>query len=176
MMLGHRPVIRVDRYDGEDLVEECALSCLRSSVLIEVHPRKIFGDDNCRDDDVRLRPNRPGPSRTEGRLEKTTYERIISRSQKNRRSGGSVIRQVLAPAHTVEVLVVATVASTLGALANHALEHGGRRAPTVLALSRALRSAQAAPRCVMASRDCRRSEQITEAEYFEFVQNAWIMH
>jgi hypothetical protein len=27
----------------EDLVEECSLSCLPSSVLIEVHPGQIFG-------------------------------------------------------------------------------------------------------------------------------------
>jgi tetratricopeptide (TPR) repeat protein len=31
--------------------------------------RKGRGDDHCRDGDVRLRPNRPGPSRTERRLE-----------------------------------------------------------------------------------------------------------
>ena len=52
MVLGHRPVVCVDRYDGEDLVEECSLSCLPSGVLIELHPGKIFGDDNCRDGDV----------------------------------------------------------------------------------------------------------------------------
>jgi len=52
MVLGHRPVVRVDRYDGEDLVKECSLSCLPSGVLIEVHAGKIFGDDNCRDGNV----------------------------------------------------------------------------------------------------------------------------
>jgi hypothetical protein len=52
MVLGHRPVVCVDRYDGENLVEECSLSCLPSSVLIEVHPGEIFGDDNCRDGDL----------------------------------------------------------------------------------------------------------------------------
>ena len=54
MVLGHRPVVRVDRYDGENLVKECSLSGLPSSVLIEVHPGKIFGDDNCRDGDFRI--------------------------------------------------------------------------------------------------------------------------
>jgi hypothetical protein len=52
MVLGHRPVVCVHRYDGEDLIEESSLSCLPSSVLIEVHPGKIFGDDNCWDGDV----------------------------------------------------------------------------------------------------------------------------
>ena len=52
MVLGHRPVVCVHRYDGEDLIEESSLSCLPSSVPIEVHPGKIFGDDNCRDGDV----------------------------------------------------------------------------------------------------------------------------
>jgi len=52
-VLGHNPVVFVHRYDGEDLIKESSLGCLPSSVPIQVHAGKIFGDDNCRDGDVR---------------------------------------------------------------------------------------------------------------------------
>jgi hypothetical protein len=52
VVLGHRSVVGVDRYDGKDLVEECPLSRLAAGVLVEVHSSQIFGDDNRRDRDV----------------------------------------------------------------------------------------------------------------------------
>jgi hypothetical protein len=54
MVLGHQSVVGADRYDGQDLVEECPLCCLAAGVLIEEHTGKIFGDDNRRYGDVRL--------------------------------------------------------------------------------------------------------------------------
>jgi hypothetical protein len=53
MVLGHRPVVCVDRYDGEDLVEECSLSCLprplsrRALMMVAVCSRRYSLSRKC---------------------------------------------------------------------------------------------------------------------------------
>ena len=61
VVLGNSSVVVADRYNGQDLVEECLLRGLPAGVGIEVHAREVFGYCNGGDGDVGVIGN-GGPS------------------------------------------------------------------------------------------------------------------
>ena len=61
VVLGNSSVVVADRYDGQDLGEECLLRGLPAGVGIEVHAREVFGYCNGGDGDVGVIGN-GGPS------------------------------------------------------------------------------------------------------------------